>query len=285
MKKSVEHGDPRPDLRKQVAVEDVNPALAEKWLKRNVRNRTMKDTKIDAMVKDMQQGNFNFNGSTICFSDDGALLDGQNRLAAVVKSGRTIPFIVVRGLVSNAQDTMDTGTARSYSDVLKIRGYPHYVSIATTIRTIAAYEAGATNLRQRAVSNASLDATLAKHPEVVDQASDVVSIAAKVPGVGAGPMGLSMSAFSRIDKEDCVVFFEKLASGAGLDEGDPILALRVALQRASDEQSKLGGFGIRPHIALGLVFKAWNKWRDGDKCQRLTFKPGGANPDRLATPH
>lgn len=285
MKKNVEHGDPRAELRKQVTVEDVGPELAEKWLKRNIRNRTMKTSKIDAMAQDMQQGNFRFNGASICFSDEGVLLDGQNRLAAIVKSGRTYPFIIVRGLVSNAQDTMDTGSSRSYSDVLKIRGYPHYVGVASSVRTINAYESGSTTLRRRIVSNTSLDATLAKHPEIVEQAPAANYVATKVPGVGVGPIGLAMSLFSRVDEEDCTAFFERLASGAGLDTGDPILALRTALQKASDEQVRTGGFGIRPHIAVGLIFKAWNKWRDGDTCSRLTFKPGGANPDKLPIPH
>jgi hypothetical protein len=83
-----------------------------------------------------QRGEWDLNGQTIKVSVDGALLDGQHRLEAVVHSGVTISSVVVRGLSPAARDTIDTGRRRRLADVLAIEGYPDAIALATGVNAL-----------------------------------------------------------------------------------------------------------------------------------------------------
>ena len=64
-----------------------------------------------------------------------------------------------------------------------------------------------------------------------------------------------------------------LASGAGLEEGSPILALRRRLESTD------GWMKDRPAVTAAWFIKAWNAWRAGREMQVLRWKVGGANPE------
>ncbi len=101
---------------------NVTPMMAQNWLSQNPNNRSISVGRVTEYARDMEKGDWELNGEPIVIDRNGALKDGQHRLAAVVKSGRTIPMLVVFGV---ADDVMifDRGRSRTATDILRIAGY------------------------------------------------------------------------------------------------------------------------------------------------------------------
>ncbi len=99
----------------------VTPALAREWLeKHNRRNRPLREAVVDRYAEQMKEGEWQETGDTVKFGADGLLYDGQHRLSAVARSGRTVELWVVRGLPSSAREAIDMGEARRAFDNLAI---------------------------------------------------------------------------------------------------------------------------------------------------------------------
>src|SRR4051812_45826471 len=93
----------------------VTPAKAVKWLGLNSPvNRSKKASKIGGYAADMQAGRWNSNtGETIKFDTSGTLIDGQNRLEAVVLANVPVEFDVAYDVPSEAMIVIDSGAART----------------------------------------------------------------------------------------------------------------------------------------------------------------------------
>ena len=97
--------------------EDVTPAKAAAWLLKNVCNRPPKPAKIALWAEEMSREEWEQTHQGIAFDEDGNLMDGQNRLSAVVASGTTQRMSVTRGLKAKVFGKIDDGIARSGSDL------------------------------------------------------------------------------------------------------------------------------------------------------------------------
>ena len=107
-----------------ISFEMVTPKIAEEWLEtnsdsqRNVNANIVRQYEAQ-MRKGLWKGD---NGESVKFSKKG-LIDGQHRLHAVIKFGKPVMLMIMRGL--NDEDmikTMDLGKKRSLGDILKIHG-------------------------------------------------------------------------------------------------------------------------------------------------------------------
>lgn len=263
-----------------VAVETVKvtPVMAADWLEFNTHNRTLRFRVVDAYAADMAAGDWQWNGETVKFAADGTLLDGQHRLAAIVQSGVTVPLLVVRDLESGAQDTVDAGARRQFSDALKLRGEADFMVLASVIRRIAIWESGERVSKIYTPTTTQMLQILEKHPALRDVARNA-SETARHCGFPASLVGLGMHLFGAIDAEDAGHFFERLADGQNMARGNPIYELRKAGENSKSVR------GARSQVFLTAIFiKAWNAYREGRTVGLLTYKPGGANPERFPEP-
>jgi hypothetical protein len=73
-------------------------------------------------------------GDTIKFGNDGRLLDGQNRLSAGVRSGKSFRTHVVFGVDPALFGRMDVGKPRNAADILHIAGFKYASTLAAAIR-------------------------------------------------------------------------------------------------------------------------------------------------------
>ena len=104
-------------------MEMITPQIASEYLAKNTNNyRVLSKSKVDSYAEDMKSGNWQENGEGIAFSEDGTLKDGQHRLQAIIRSGVTIPMLVVRGVASDVQ-IYDWGTGRTNAQVARSGGY------------------------------------------------------------------------------------------------------------------------------------------------------------------
>lgn len=121
----------------------ITPEMAAQFLKSNTRNRRVKWHKVAEYAKMMTEGKWKPNtAEPIKISITGILLDGQNRLYAVIKSGISIEFCVATGLQDDVFDVLDTGTRRSAHDTFYTNGVKNASSISSGIRYYNALIAG-----------------------------------------------------------------------------------------------------------------------------------------------
>ena len=263
-----------------VELTDVTPALAREWLGFNTHNRNPRQRVTEAYAADMMAGKWQWNGESIKFAADGALLDGQHRLAAIIEADVTIPMLVVRGLPNETQDTVDGGAKRRFSDVLALRGEGAPVALAAITRRVTLWEAGARKSEGfRVTTNAQMLQTLEKYPWLRDITLPSVHVS-KDSGLPVSVTGLCWWLFSQLNSEDTDFFFGRLRDAQHLSKGDGIYELLRLLRESKNVR------GERSLTYLtAITIKAWNAYRDGEKLGLLTFRRGGASPERFPEPH
>ena len=118
-----------------ITIESITPHKAKQYLALNRNIRRLNNVRVSEYKRLMEAGEFETTHQGIAFAIlDGALVDGQHRLTAIVESGKTIKMSVARGLTEDEVRVLDCG---------KVRGNDVRLGIDTrfaTIVTLAAYQ-------------------------------------------------------------------------------------------------------------------------------------------------
>jgi hypothetical protein len=125
----------RPPENSRVIV--MTPELAEHILNNlNHNNRRQRPANIRRFANAMATGQWLLTGDTLKFSRLGYLLDGQNRLRACVRSGKSFKTHAVFGIDDDAFDRIDNNAVRTNPDTFEIAGIPHASIAAPAVRWI-----------------------------------------------------------------------------------------------------------------------------------------------------
>lgn len=258
------------DLRSNIR--QIGPVLAQKMLGRNVDNRPVKVTNVARFAADMSAGRWLFDGAPIRFGSDGRLLDGQNRLHAIVQSGCTYPFLVVYGIDPGSQVVMDSGAARTSADNLGMSGERHTHTLAAILKLTVLYSDGRLDRNiNYSVSSIEQAQFLASHPEMREAAKVGDKFKGSVGARGTA-VGFAFWLFSQKDHELAVEFFDLLHSRVGLPERSPIIAVDSRFRQLRLNQQKST---VKQEI--NLLIKGWNLWISGDDVKSLQL-PKPADP-------
>lgn len=255
----------------------ITPKLAAKWLTQNKSNRPLSQTTVDRYAQAMVAGEWQLNGDTIRFDENNNLIDGQHRLHACVKSGKSFSCYVVHNLPSDAFDTIDQGRPRTMSDVLARRGEKHYTTLAAAVRTLWLFEQGAIQSGAGKIRPSHMDDVLKRHPglrEAVQEATtfDRGDSKALMPASRIACLWYLFNAIApRKNKE----FWERVVEGVDLKRGMPEALLRNRLISNLTAQARL-----KDHVMLAFIIKAWNaslanremrylKWQDTEEFPKI----------------
>lgn len=242
----------------------VTPAKAKEWLEgSNEANRSRSEIMVDRYAADMKAGRWVPNGETIVFNGS-SLLDGQHRLAAVVKAGVPVEMLVVTGVPSKAAPTIDTGKSRSIADFLRMRGNINCNNLGHALRLLYAYERGNpfTVSGVGGGTRHQLGALLDRSPGLAEAVHDAVTN--RSPIVSPGIVAFCRFVFSKRDKEQAAKFALDLTTGDGVRASSPVGMLR---QRLVEESA--GGRRMDSRLVVYLIFRAWNATRTGERLHRL----------------
>lgn len=242
---------------------DITPELAKKWLDESeFENRNIKKSNLDKLIRDIQSGKWVFDGSPIRFDRDNNVIDGQHRLTAVIRTGKTIKSLVIRGIVDRAKLTIDTGSNRSTSDILYFTGEKNTIPLSVAGRLAAAYNESDGDLIAFSRNKSSKSLTVQQIADVIEQNPEISDSVSRMSGksnirkfLGLGVAGflryiLSQSNYGYL----CDEFFDRLDSGISSKDGDPILAARTTLLLGISATS---GTKLQA-IKCAIVIKAWN---------------------------
>lgn len=104
---------------------EMTPEFAQELLDKNhPNNRTPKETRVQQYERDISAGLWKLTWQAIAQDEDGYLVDGQNRLAAIIRSGQSVPVTFCQNAPKNAILGADCGAVRNVADAAKISGKP-----------------------------------------------------------------------------------------------------------------------------------------------------------------
>jgi hypothetical protein len=252
-------------------VATITPDVAKAMLANNTVNRRLRPQRIKLYAKYMRAGKWRLTGETIVFSPSGQLLQGQHRLSACVAADVPFQSVVIRGIDPEAMKVMDTGAARTAADMFGIEGIPERALQAATVRYLIGIKAGVARDTSR-MNLITRDELLDFYHENQEPIEEAVQLARATYGaLRFSRAGWTALAFllAETDRDMAHEFMEGLGTGAGMEVGDPRLALRAwVLNRTAQRQS----LHWTEQVANGI--KTWNNWIENRQVGHLKgWKP------------
>lgn len=224
----------------------VTPELAAEWLKSNTKNRHLRPRHLKRLEKDMAGDKFVVTHQGVAICEDGTLIDGQHRLAAIVDTGKTQWLLVTTGLPMAAQQFVDNGARRQPSDLGPLKEGGYGAMKAATLKLLLTVEELDYKISPTAISSMSHDFTygdlVQAHVRYEDALEKYLDLARAAARQLTGRVGSSqLLAVAVYYPESANEFLSGLSSGANLGPTDPRLAL-LKFRGPGRVQTPIAGF-------------------------------------------
>jgi len=257
---------------------DLTPAVAEQLLANpHPRQRLVREAHVTAIAHAIETGAFRFLGDSIKLDSLGQLVDGQHRLHAVVRTGKTIKdALLVRLADEDVFRYIDTGSLpRTTSDILRSDGY---VVPKSVCGAILLEKLGFDRWAPKGVSKVEYVAIVTECP-VLD---DIIALYRLGRGlrVTAGPLAGAIAALKK-NRPQAIKFFSAVFANDYVIDGVPepmarLLAHWLAFHR--DDVTRGDRHDTQIEGACKTV-RAWNAWRGGERLARLSLPKSGEVPE------
>jgi hypothetical protein len=209
----------------------VTPEMAKLLLSQNSNNRRLIQANVDFLASQIVKGDWKLTHQGIAVSKSGRLLDGQHRLAAVIKAGAPVGMMLTTGLPDDIFDVLDTGRARRASDTLSIAGAKSPKTLASAVKLKMLYEKWPERIWVSDSAKCSSHEILANYEAAPLLWDRVVAIAdgarlhkVLVPGPFAAMAFLAVSQGVELSRVELLAL--DLKQGSALRTGNPVLAYR-----------------------------------------------------------
>lgn len=280
------------------AIVEVTPDLARTLLERNESNRTPTQGRISSYAKQMLAGEWTLNGETIKIDNEGRLIDGQNRLSAVVKAGVAVTMEISVGMPTTSFTTIDTGKCRTAGDIVSIYGKQNASVIAAALKMIIEYERGFSigrsngrysdssvgNARAFDITNKDIEMALTKYANI----EVFLPQRKQVQTLGYKPLFAALHyLMSTYDSEMAEKFFTNLYHGEFMQDGKlkrdaKIKDLREELMRMyANRHDKRN---CSTWTIASMVIKTWNGFVTGSPVRTVRVK-AGEKQQRIIDPY
>lgn len=260
----------------------ITPNMAKAWLENNTNNRPVAPVVVERYRRDMLAGLWRFTPASIGFDTDGNMIDGQHRLHAIANlpEGHSVSMNVTHGLDPEAKFYIDQGRRRTPGNQLSMLGVKNYNHNAAGARFYLLWSYGLMfkdSSQSQLITSPQVQAWVEENMGLVELANqshrDLIRNDAR-PSIARA----AFFKFAMIHVQDAVKFFSRLHSGASLEEGNPILALRQRLE--TDRRTKRKR---TDREQLGMIVTAWNAWRKGKSMKAISAKSW--NVETFPEPH
>lgn len=261
--------------RMKPAVERITPDVARAILAKNTNNRSLNNTTVQFYMDQMRKGQWQLNGESIKIATDGTLLDGQHHLEACSRLDSPFDTLVVRGVDKETFATIDNGKVRSFADHMKISGMKggRLGTLAAAVRIVSSFTKDGVyvdNIRKMTPTDVIEFCESANGRWLAESIGAIPDNIKKLIPISLG--GALHYMFSSVDPMKTEQFFHGLVTGAGFDEGSPILALRERLISYNSERGSAGASGRRQLIAYFI--QAFTAYREGRELHNVNYMPG-----------
>lgn len=266
----------------KAAFEKITPAYATTIMEQNVINRPLRPAYVKKLADEMKAGNWVDHHQAIGINCDGSVIDGQHRLQAIITSGTTQTFLVVREVPKKAIAVIDAHAHRSVKDGLKIV----YNINATTRAVSCAMYIDARGSARHLLPAARID-QFKKYQRLIERAERIFDT--NIPGVCRGNvLAVIARALATRTIEEIEPFCQLLITGESKRSRDRIgIKLRDFLMTKVAGQ---GGRGLSHAAAYRRTEFALDAWLNnrGDETLRDAdtelFLLRGEKPDPVEEP-
>lgn len=258
----------------------IDADAARELLAINTHNRRLNRKSIERFKGYMKRGAWKVNGDNIRVSVTGVLLDGQNRLTAIVEAALEDPTIavvydIVWGLDDEAQETMDVGAKRSLAQAFQLRGEQNATQLGATTKIVWQIENGGIPAKWEVEPSYSEYVEFLENNTELRDAVLVGNKVAKNVGIPASCAAAAYHEAAKVDQQDADDFFTDLADlAAQVDPDSPIVGLR---KLAAKRVARGGMSRMEQASAYDICIRAFQDYRDGRQTPaagyRLTRRP------------
>lgn len=246
----------------------VTPKKAQALLdsmKANVRN--LRKGKRDAFARDMTQGLWRDNGTTVKITPEGEMIDGLHRMHAVIKADVHIEMTFAYNVPMDAMPTIDTGSARTFGDYLKFEGETHSTQLSAVVKKLILWRMGYRMKYGGSVNPSHSEQEVFFNTQKAElRLATVRGVDARQQGIcNATSAGAAFFLCAEIDYEQAMSFFDGLIEGENLGGRNPIHVARKRLIREAVKARNLklqGEETFTPSHQLAMIINAWNFWRE-----------------------
>lgn len=246
---------------------ELTPSIAQRLIdEHNDKNRRARPTRVAQYATEMDRDRWNLGPDPIAFDSDGSIIEGQHRLKAIVRSGKSQVFCVTCGLPSKGRLSAGRGLMRSVGDNARLSGRFDSKNIGMAVATCLLKVDSQFKSIVGVPDSAKMDMYEA-HQEAIEQ----VLAVAKAGEYGLRRAGYIAAAvlYWEFDGPSAGDFIDGISTGADLIHGSPVLALRRMLMKpskggGSDRQKyefTRSVWAMRRHwmgCGANRLYEAWN---------------------------
>lgn len=252
-----------------VAIEYIGPKEAAKMLEGNTENyRSLSKSKVARYAGDQTKDLWSLTTDGIGIDVNEIVTNGQHRLYAILKSGRTLPFVVVRGLPAGAaaDPNQDTGARRSVATHLVHNGVQNANNVAAAARFLWSLRIAGKRKSDdvKELSDAMIAKIVAGDETLIEAASraNAISKIAK-PSIAASWLWL----VSFEDKSLAYQCIEIMAGRIDSSTTHPFVKLReCCLQHRVDHRFR---GGMTSDLQFRYMMSAWDKAKNNTTVKLL----------------
>lgn len=254
----------------KASLSTITPMLAERWIDQVPDYQRKVDQKqVDKICAAILKGAWAENGATIVFNEEGHLIDGQHRLHAIIKSGKSVRSLVVRG-VSKAEKTFQTIGDEKSRKVTDFMHCLHVNNVAAVCGMLMTAESGKWPMSHEKLPYVEVLKVVKKYQ---DQITPIVN------AVSEGGRFVKQHSFCAFlvfyythiepvkNLERLAQFFARLGDGVGLEKSDPVYQLRKRYleQSASAKFDRLA--------SRAMIMKALHSYLDFKPMVLVRYEP------------
>lgn len=257
-------------------IEWINPETAKEYLSHNINNRPMSKRHVGNWFNSMERNDWMVTNDAICFDVNGRLINGQNRLQALIQANKELPFPVFRNLPSRAFAYMDCGKTRTGGDTLATQDVSNYNVISAAVsKKLALCKRviiGDKGAKQDAkINNNDILLEYQQNKDFYDLlASDMLSIYKKTRLLNLST-ATGITAYLTLEKKYdyvLVVDFFKMVYGVEPSTNNAVTLLNQRLVRDKSLNSKM-----ESRFKHKLIIKAWNYYQSKKEVKYLQYNP------------
>lgn len=251
------------------SIERVTPEMAKQWLGMNHRNRKLSDAVVRRLAGALGRGEWMISTDAIGLDSDDGVVNGQHRLQMVIETGQPVDMLVLRNVDPNIIRVIDQGVSRSFTQLLQMDG--RYTNEATISGGVEWIYKVINDLEKTCPT--ALKPTVPQllelfeaHPSITESVNAALEVA-KLGFNRSIATGLHYLMAS-VDPDAADEFFDRLATGLDVSEGDPVYVVReMIIANAKKEKGK-----EPTYVVAAWIVKAWEATRNGEVSSVRTIK-------------
>lgn len=265
----------------------IDPEMAAEMLERisPENRRGFKEDVVKEYTEAMEKGAWLDNGMPIIFDQEGNLIDGVQRLHAVIRANVTIISSVAFNIPGDALHTIDQHRRRTYSGVLETREVLNAGTLIRLMTNLIRIENGELGIESYPIGWGRFERVRKSNPLLTEAVNMASSATQRGSALLTNPRtALTFMALAAGHREEIELFLRALKEDGVVEADSPALILKNQLiTRRADVEHRSDDYSDTTQLALGIL--AFNDFLKGEKASRpyrwvpKYKKPGGETAD------